>query len=177
MKKILLTGAAGFIGSNTATALLDRDDVVVGVDNLNDYYDPARKQANLEEVRKAAPNSDKFIFHKADIRNEAARLQQIESKQLEVLTSVWTKARVRTWCLAEFVESPIEALHEVIDEIGTQQPSHLIEAPKMVDLSGFGQFLQNLKNQGMHPYLMGDFPVDDVFGSQTKPFRKPYLVQ
>nr|WP_321249920.1 beta-1,6-N-acetylglucosaminyltransferase [uncultured Ruegeria sp.] len=113
----------------------------------------------------------------ADIRNEAARLQRIESKQLEVLTSVWTKARVRTWCLAEFVESPIEALHEVIDEIGTQQPSHLIEAPKMVDLSGFGQFLQNLKNQGMHPYLMGDFPVDDVFGSQTKPFRKPYLVQ
>ena len=46
-----------------------------------------------------------------------------------------------------------------------------------VDLAGFGQFLQNLKNQGMHPQLMGDFPVDDVFGTRTKPFRKPYLVQ
>ena len=42
MKKILLTGAAGFIGSNVATALLRRGDLVVGVDNLNDYYDPAR---------------------------------------------------------------------------------------------------------------------------------------
>jgi UDP-glucuronate 4-epimerase len=72
MKKILLTGAAGFIGSNTATALLRRGDTVVGVDNLNDYYDPARKQANLEEVRAAAPDSDKFIFHRADIRDQEA---------------------------------------------------------------------------------------------------------
>ncbi len=72
MKKILLTGAAGFIGSNTANALLGRGDTVVGVDNLNDYYDPARKQANLEEVRAAAPDPDKFIFHRADIRDQEA---------------------------------------------------------------------------------------------------------
>ena len=72
MKKILLTGAAGFIGSNTATALLRRGDMVVGVDNLNDYYDPARKQANLEEVRAAAPDPEKFIFHRADIRDQEA---------------------------------------------------------------------------------------------------------
>jgi UDP-glucuronate 4-epimerase len=72
MKKILLTGAAGFIGSNTATALLRRGDTVVGVDNLNDYYDPARKQANLEEVRAAAPDPEKFIFHRADIRDQEA---------------------------------------------------------------------------------------------------------
>ncbi len=71
MKKILLTGAAGFIGSNTATALLGRGDTVVGVDNLNDYYDPARKQANLDEVRAMAPDPDKFIFHRTDIRDEA----------------------------------------------------------------------------------------------------------
>lgn len=72
MKKILLTGAAGFIGSNTASALLSRGDTVVGVDNLNDYYDPARKQANLDEVRAAAPSPEKFIFHRADIRDEEA---------------------------------------------------------------------------------------------------------
>jgi len=70
MKKILLTGAAGFIGSNTASALLQRGDVVVGVDNLNDYYDPARKHANLEEVRATAPDAENFIFHKADIRDD-----------------------------------------------------------------------------------------------------------
>jgi UDP-glucuronate 4-epimerase len=70
MKTILLTGAAGFIGSNTASALLNRGDVVVGVDNLNDYYDPARKRANLLEVRVGAPDPEKFIFHETDIRDE-----------------------------------------------------------------------------------------------------------
>ncbi|MEM9127388.1 MAG: beta-1,6-N-acetylglucosaminyltransferase, partial [Pseudomonadota bacterium] len=113
----------------------------------------------------------------ADIRCEAARLQRIETKQLEVLTSVWTKARVRTWSLADFIDAPMEALQTVIDEIRPQQASHLTEAPTIIDLSGFGQFLQNLKNQGMHPQMMGDFPTDDVFGSPTKPYRKPYLVQ
>lgn len=72
MKKILLTGAAGFIGSNAATALLRRGDTVVGVDNLNDYYDPARKRANLDEVRAGAPDSEKFIFHQSDVRDDDA---------------------------------------------------------------------------------------------------------
>ncbi|CUH45205.1 DUF5927 domain-containing protein [Ruegeria atlantica] len=113
----------------------------------------------------------------ADIRAEAARLQQIETKQLEILSSVWTKARVRRWTLAEFVESPVEPLRTAVEDTGTTQTSHLTEAPKMVDLSGFGQFLQNLKNQGMHPYLMGDFPPDDSFTDRVRPYRKPYLVQ
>ncbi|CUH49898.1 DUF5927 domain-containing protein [Ruegeria atlantica] len=113
----------------------------------------------------------------ADIRAEAARLQQIETKQLEILSSVWTKARVRKWTLAEFVESPVEPLQTAVEDTGTTQTSHLTEAPKMVDLSGFGQFLQNLKNQGMHPYLMGDFPPDDSFADRVRPYRKPYLVQ
>ena len=113
----------------------------------------------------------------SEIRSEAARLQQIETKQLEVLTSVWTKARMRSWTLADFIESPMDALQGILEEIGMQQTSHLTEVPTMVELSGFGKFLQNLKNQGMHPYLMGDFPADDVFGRQEKPYRKPYLVQ
>ncbi|WP_170468278.1 DUF5927 domain-containing protein [Ruegeria arenilitoris] len=113
----------------------------------------------------------------ADIRAEAARLQQIETKQLEVLSSVWTKARVRTWSLADFVEAPGEPLQTVVEETGLTPTSHLTEAPKMVDLTGFGQFLQNLKNQGMHPYLMGDFPPDDVFSNRVRPYQKPYLVQ
>ena len=48
----------------------------------------------------------------------------------------------------------------------------------MVDLTGFGQFLQDLKNEGMHPYLMGDFPVDTP-ASRTQPdrTRKPYQVK
>ena len=54
----------------------------------------------------------------------------------------------------------MELLQGILDEIGPTQLHRLSEVPKMVDLSGFGQFLQNLKNQGMHPHLMGDFPVE-----------------
>ena len=53
-KVILVTGVAGFIGSHVAQALLARGDTVVGLDNLNDYYSPERKQANLAEVRSSA---------------------------------------------------------------------------------------------------------------------------
>ncbi|MDP5219429.1 beta-1,6-N-acetylglucosaminyltransferase [Ruegeria sp. 2205SS24-7] len=113
----------------------------------------------------------------ADLRAEAARLQKIESEHLSILRSPLTKARVRIWSMAEFVESPMEPVQMIIDEITTGPAPQLTEAPTMVDLSGFGQFLQNLKNQGMHPYLMGDFPVEPDLVNQSRPLRKPYLVR
>lgn len=112
-----------------------------------------------------------------DIRKEAAAMQKIESDFLNVLRSPYTKARVRIWMMAEFIEAPMEPLQGILDEIGPTQQRRLSEVPKMVDLSGFGQFLQNLKNQGMHPYLMGDFPVERGFETQVEAPRKPYLVR
>jgi UDP-glucuronate 4-epimerase len=95
MKKILLTGAAGFIGSNTASALLRRGDTVVGVDNLNDYYDPARKQANLEEVQATAPDPEKFIFHRADIRDEDAMEALYAEHRFDAIIHLAAMAGVR----------------------------------------------------------------------------------
>lgn len=71
-KTILVTGAAGFIGSHTVEALVKRGDRVIGLDNLNDYYDPARKEKNLREVADLAlagkwPGT--FQFLKGDIRD------------------------------------------------------------------------------------------------------------
>ncbi len=68
-KTILVTGAAGFIGSHTTCTLLERGDRVVGLDNLNDYYDPARKRANLEEISKIPGASERFTFVEGDIRD------------------------------------------------------------------------------------------------------------
>ncbi|MAC81055.1 MAG: glycosyl transferase [Rhodobacteraceae bacterium] len=113
----------------------------------------------------------------AILRREAAALQKVEAAHLKVLRSTWTKARVRIWTMAEFIESPMEPLQTIIDEIGTVSTRRLAEAPRMVDLDGFGRFLQNLKNQGMHPYLMGDFPVERDVIHAPKPPRKHYLVQ
>ncbi|MBV2359624.1 beta-1,6-N-acetylglucosaminyltransferase [Thalassococcus sp. CAU 1522] len=113
----------------------------------------------------------------ADIRAEAALLQKIESRMLDELRSPDTKARIRIWTMAEFIESPMEPLQVIIDEIGQKSLRRLAEAPRLEDLTGFGQFLQNLKNQGMHPYLMGDFPVDPIPPAQNGRPRKPYLVK
>ncbi|WP_437434657.1 DUF5927 domain-containing protein [Sulfitobacter geojensis] len=113
----------------------------------------------------------------ADIRAIAANLQKLESEHMDILRSPYTKARVRIWTMAEFIEAPMEPLQGILDEIGRTKLSRLSEAPKMVDLAGFGQFLQNLKNQGMHPYLMGDFPVERGVTATPKAQRKPYLVQ
>jgi UDP-glucuronate 4-epimerase len=60
---ILVTGAAGFIGAAVAQALLARGDAVIGIDNLNDYYDVALKQARLARL---TPNTA-FTFHQIDI--------------------------------------------------------------------------------------------------------------
>ncbi len=113
----------------------------------------------------------------ADLRAEAAELQKIESEHLHALRSPYAKARIRIWTMADFIEAPMEALQTVVDEIGTIRLKRLTEAPRMADLEGFGQFLQNLKNQGMHPYLMGDFPVERPGINRADKRRKPYLVK
>ncbi len=113
----------------------------------------------------------------AEIRAEAAALQKIESKMLDELRSPDVKARVRIWTMAEFIEAPMEPLQVIIDEIGQKSLRRLAEAPRLEDLAGFGQFLQNLKNQGMHPYLMGDFPVDPAPRNLSGGHRKPYLIK
>ena len=60
---ILVTGAAGFIGSNVSHALLDRGERVIGLDNINDYYDPTLKEARLARLKERKG----FVFHKIDI--------------------------------------------------------------------------------------------------------------
>ena len=111
------------------------------------------------------------------IRKEAARLQRIESDHLGILRSMYVKARVRIWTMAEFVESPMEPLQTIVDEISPRTARRLAEAPRMVDLTGFGQFLQSLKNQGMKPVLMGDFPVSDDPTPRDGRRDRPYLVR
>jgi nucleoside-diphosphate-sugar epimerase len=65
MEKILLTGAAGFIGRKTAQVLLDQGFHVVGIDNMNDYYDVALKEHRLKDLQR---NSE-FVFLQGDIED------------------------------------------------------------------------------------------------------------
>src|SRR3954468_19334246 len=62
---ILVTGAAGFIGYHVAKRLLERGDDVIGLDNLNPYYDPSLKEARLAQLR----TFDRFLFEKVDLND------------------------------------------------------------------------------------------------------------
>ena len=91
---LLVTGTAGFIGSNTAKALLARGDVVVGFDNLNDYYDPARKQANLAEIEHS-PGAERFQFVKGDIRDRAQIARLFAEHRFDAIVHLAAMAGVR----------------------------------------------------------------------------------
>lgn len=91
-KTILVTGAAGFIGSHTTEALLRRGDRVIGLDNFNHYYDPQRKRLNLEEVR--ALGGD-FELVEGDIRNASLVQNLFEKHAFDAVVHLAALAGVR----------------------------------------------------------------------------------
>lgn len=71
---ILVTGCAGFIGSHVSIALLKKGYNVIGVDNLNDYYNPKWKKQNLAKFK----NETNFTFYRTDITNKSS-LEEISN--------------------------------------------------------------------------------------------------
>ncbi|WP_299965050.1 beta-1,6-N-acetylglucosaminyltransferase [uncultured Roseobacter sp.] len=98
------------------------------------------------------------------IRKKVAHLQRVETAYLGLLRAPGVKARARIWTLAEFVEAPMEHLHTILSEMGGGRVPPPMEVPRMVDLTGFDRFLQDLKNQGLHPHVVGDFPTTGSSG-------------
>jgi UDP-glucuronate 4-epimerase len=93
-KTILVTGVAGFIGSQVAQALLSRGDRVFGLDNLNGYYSPERKRANLTEVTQSA-GSEKFQFIELDVRDRARVQEPFDDNPLDAVIHLAAMAGVR----------------------------------------------------------------------------------
>jgi len=89
--KVLLTGAAGFIGMHVAKLLLERGDAVVGIDNLNDYYDPRLKLARLEELKPFA----NFRFVQADIADRVAMEDLFAAERFERVVNLAAQPGVR----------------------------------------------------------------------------------
>ncbi|MEL6683407.1 MAG: beta-1,6-N-acetylglucosaminyltransferase [Pseudomonadota bacterium] len=112
----------------------------------------------------------------SDVRAEAARLQRIEHKFLKVLRSPHARARIQITTLGEFVEAPTETLQAIIDEIAGHRGSAVTELPQMTNLTGLGAFLQDLKNQGMHPFLTGELSDKPALPDRRAGMPKPYVV-
>lgn len=91
MKKILVTGSAGFIGSHVCQRLLDRGDQVVGLDNLNDYYDVTLKQARLARFT----GVDSFCFVRGGLEDRTLIEQLFSEHTFDVVVNLAAQAGVR----------------------------------------------------------------------------------
>ncbi|HEY3298391.1 MAG TPA: NAD-dependent epimerase [Armatimonadota bacterium] len=89
--KVLVTGAAGFIGFHTSKRLLERGDEVIGIDNLNDYYDPRLKEARLEQLL----GKEGFSFRKLDISDRADMVSVFEHELPQRVINLAAQAGVR----------------------------------------------------------------------------------
>jgi UDP-glucuronate 4-epimerase len=107
-QRILLTGGAGFIGSHVAEALLRRGAQLTVVDNLDDFYPPAWKKANLEDMRRAG----KFDFHAVDICDFEALREVISRARPDAVIHLAARAGVRP-----SIEQP--RLYERVNVAGT----------------------------------------------------------
>ena len=90
---VLVTGVAGFIGSSTARALLARGDRVVGIDNINDYYDPSLKRARLERL--SADFGDRFQFKQIDFADSVALNELVGTSDFDRIVHLGAQAGVR----------------------------------------------------------------------------------
>jgi UDP-glucuronate 4-epimerase len=124
--KLLVTGAAGFIGFHTARMLLERGDHVVGLDNLNSYYDPKLKEARLD-ILKAYPE---FRFVKADLGDRKAMEAAFREGQFQRVVHLAAQAGVR-YSLENphaYVQSNITGFLHVIEGCRQNSVEHLVYA-------------------------------------------------
>src|SRR5687768_14414780 len=89
--RVLITGAAGFIGYTLAERLLARGDIVRGIDNLNDYYDVSLKKARLERLR----TREKFSFEQLDIADTAGIDRLLRQEKFDAVMNLAAQAGVR----------------------------------------------------------------------------------
>ncbi|TYP70278.1 NAD-dependent epimerase [Paenibacillus methanolicus] len=124
--KILVTGAAGFIGSFTAKKLLQEGHEVVGLDNLNDYYDPQLKQDRLTQL---APY-ERFTFVKMDLENYEALAELCENHRFDQIIHLAAQAGVRYSLVNPhaYIQSNLVGFTNILEVCRHQKVSHLIYA-------------------------------------------------
>jgi UDP-glucuronate 4-epimerase len=127
--KILVTGAAGFIGHQTTLKLLARGDTVIGVDNLNDYYDVSLKEARLQDIAKH-PQASNFKFIKLDLADTSATEDLFKAEQPQRVIHLAAQPGVR-YSLQNphaYVQSNLVAFTNILEGCRHNKVEHLVYA-------------------------------------------------
>ena len=127
--KVLVTGAAGFIGFHLTLALLERGDEVVGVDNLNDYYDPQLKQDRLDVIY-GHVKADAFTFLKEDIADRETMAELFSAYSFDVVVNLAAQAGVR-YSIENpntYVDSNIVGFVNILEGCRNSHVKHLVYA-------------------------------------------------
>lgn len=116
--KVVVTGAAGFVGSRLSRVLLERGDEVVGFDNLNDYYPLARKERNLADLLP----SPRFTFVRGDLRDAEGLRELFEQRRPDAVAHLAAMAAVRY-----SMEHPL-----IYGEVNVQGTMNLMDAARRI---------------------------------------------
>ena len=120
MARILVTGVAGFIGMHVGQLLLQRGDEVIGLDNLNDYYDPRLKEARLAQLE----GKPGFRFHRLDLADREGMVRLFAEERPELVVHLGAQAGVR---------------------YSLENPAAYVDA----NLVGFGNILEGCRQTGV----------------------------
>lgn len=128
-KTVLVTGAAGFIGSHLVTRLLREfpETRIVGVDNLNDYYEPALKQWRLEQISKVGGNWRFMLMDIAD-KQKVAELFQIFSFDVVVNLAAQAGVRYSIDHPDAYMQSNVEGFYNILEACRYAHVAHLVYA-------------------------------------------------
>jgi len=142
--KVLITGAAGFIGSSLALRLLERGDDVIGIDNLNDYYDVNLKKARLKRIENLVSDPDtpsgKFTFEKLDIADRPAMTAVFNEHRPQRVVNLAAQAGVR---------------------YSIENPASYVDT----NLVGFGNVLEGCRHNGIEHLVYAS--SSSVYGANT----------
>lgn len=126
MKKILVTGSAGFVGSHLSEQLLNSGHMIVGIDNLNDYYDIKLKDERL----KALTPNENFTFIKGDISDKEFIMKLFETERFDIVINLAAQAGVR-YSIENpdaYIQSNILGFHNILEACRNYPIEHLLYA-------------------------------------------------
>ena len=152
--KVLVTGAAGFIGAALADALVARGDSVIGIDNCNAYYEPTLKHDRLERVATNAENAKgDFTFHRLDFADSVSLTVALEGEQFDTIVHLGAQAGVRY-----SIENPATYIHSnlvghanILELARHRKVDHLVYASSSSVYGGNEKLPFSVDDRADHP--------------------------